>query len=494
MRKLLLSLGLGLPLFGACAPGGGVPAAAVSGGPSAPTTITPLESAQNFFTTGPGSVPVGGTTDSGLTGGHTGATLGMGVNVLPVPGYPGAYNVILRNTGSGYMESFILQIPSGAPPGPRPMLVAFHRANVSHADAFLWTSFPQECDTRGWYFVAPLGGSQRHFGSLVSQINTQRVLDLVCSLYPIDRERIYGVGFSMGGGAVATFAARHFDSDAPHFAAIINHTGTVSVAHAFANDYDDDDSDDGVPPNGANLEAPDLMEFWNGGTPATAAFSFSRCSTIDIDPLTGLVRSGTDLARNLGYLKVMTVLATGDTHPYLPFQTQTWVSQLAALGVDNTFVNPSYTGHSWDALDDDAACNWFAPISYAEPTSGNQLADEDGQLVFRFHVQQDQAGQFTPFQWSVDPVVNRLSLWGSSNLRRISVDAQTLGLAYLGTLNWDDSNTDATADELLLTGVPYAPTQVLRDGLSAAFVYDAQLGTCLLTDPDGAGHAWQIQF
>ena len=493
MRKFLLCLGMGLPFIGACAPAGNAPAAVAPEGPSAPPPLTPLESAQQFFDSGPGSVPVGGTPDSGLSG-SSGGALGMAANVLPVPGYPGAYNVTLRNTGSGYTESFVLQIPSGAPVGPRPMLVAFHRANVSHADAFLWTSFPQECQARGWYFVAPLGGSQRHFSSLVSQINPQRVLDLVCSLYPIDRQRIYGVGFSMGGGAVSTFAARHLDSDAPHFAAILNHSGSVSIAHAFANEIDDNDADDGPLPNGANLEASDLMQFWNGGTPATAAFSFQRCSSIDIDPLTGQVGADTDLARNLGHLKVMTVLATGDTHPYIPYQTQTWVSHLANLGVDNTFNSVAYNGHSWDALDDHAACNWFASISAVEPSSGNQLADEDGQSVFHFHVQQDQTGQFTPFQWLADPTANRLSVWGSRNLRRLSVDAQAIGLAYLGTLRWNHSDLDATADELQLTNLPYAPLQVLRDGQSAAFSYDAQLGTLLLTEPDGFGHQWQIRF
>jgi predicted esterase len=492
MRKNLLCIGWSLAFAVACAPGGSAPSAAAPGGPTSPPRLIDIDLASKFFTTGPGSVPEGGTPDSNITNGQ--GPNGVLVSALPVPGYPDAYNVTLRNTGSGYEESFVLQIPRFAPPGPRPMLVAFHRANVSHADAFLWTKFPEECRRRGWYFVAPLGGSQRHFSSLVSQINTQLVLDVVCHGYPIDRQRIYGVGFSMGGGAVATFAARHLDPDSPHFAAILNHTGTVSISDAFALDYDDNDADDGPLPNGPNLEAPDLMEFWNGGTPATAAFSFQRCSTIDIDPLSGLVGSGTDLARNLGNLKVMTVLATGDTHPYLPFQTQTWVGHLASLGVDNTFVSVQYVGHSWDALDAHAACEWFSPLHDIAPSGGNQLADEDGQAVFRFRVKQDQAGQFTPFQWYVDTAANRLSMWGASNLQRVSVDAQDLGLSYLGTLRWNHSNADGTADELLLTGVPYAPLLVLRDGQAATYVYDAQLGTCLLTDPDGAGHMWQIQF
>jgi acetyl esterase/lipase len=418
----------------------------------------------------------------------------MAVSMVPVPGYTGVYNVTLRNTGSGYGEAFVLQLPGRSQTGNAPMLVAFHRANVSHGDAFLSTSFPAECRRRGWFFVAPLGGHQRHFSSLVSQINTQRVLEYMCSVFRIDRQRIYGVGFSMGGGAVATFAARHLDPDAPHFAAIINHTGTVSVAHAFASDYDDNDADDGPCPGGPNLEAPDLMEFWNGGTPATAAFSFSRCSTIDIDPLTGQVDDSTDLARNLGYLKVMTVLATGDTHPYLSFQTQTWIGELQRQGIDNTFVSVPYVGHSWNALDDHMACEWFDPIRAAEPTEGSELADEDGQSVQRFHVQQDQSGAFTPFRWDVDANANRLSLWGSENLRRISVDAESLGLAYAGTLRWNHMSADGSDDELLLLNVPYAPAQITRDGQPAACVYDAQLGTCLFTNPGGAAHLWQIRF
>jgi len=418
----------------------------------------------------------------------------MGVRVARVPGYPNAYNVRLSNTGSGFAESFILQVPSVAPRGPAPMLVAFHRYGVSHADAFLTTQFPQECERRGWYFVAPLGGHQRHFSSLVSQINTQRVLEFVCSRYAIDQERIYGVGFSMGGGAVATYAARHLDPDAPHFAAIINHSGTVSIAHAFAAEPDDDDADDGPAPGGANLEASDLIEYWNGGNPATSSYSFNRDSTIDLDPSTGLVGPDTDLARNLGCMKVMTVLATGDTNPYISTQTQAWLGQLAERGVDNTFISVPYVGHSWNALDAYAACDWLDPIRWTEPTHGNELADEDGQAIHRFRVDQDQTGQFTPFQWLADATANRLTIWATSNLRRVTVDAQALGLAYVGTLKWNQNSSDKTDDELVLTNLPYQPALVLRDGLPVAYEYDEQLGTCHLIGPGGGTHMWQVRF
>ncbi len=493
MRNLLLCLGFGLPLLGACAPHV-ASSNGIGSGPDAPQ-LGSLELAQKFFETGPGRVPDGGEPDAGFLGMPAGSmTAGMAMRVVPVPGYPGAYNVVLRNTGSGYAESFVLQIPSNPPPGPRPMLVAFHRANVSHADAFLWTQFPAECQARGWYFVAPLGGSQRHFSSIVSQINTRRALELVAALYPIDTQRIYGVGFSMGGGAVATYAARHNDASGLRFAALVNHTGTVSISDAFAKEFDDNDADDGVAPSGLNLESPDLMEFWNGGTPAQVPFSFQRCSTIDLDPLTGLVGSGTDLARNFGRLKVMTVLASGDTNLYLPQQTQTWAAHLAGLGVDDTFVTVPFNGHSWDALDAHAACDWMDPIRLTDPTAGNQLADEDGQAVERFHVRQDAGGGFTPFQWNADSVSNRLSVWGTKNLKRLELDATSLGLAYLGTLRWNHAAADGSADEMLFTNVPSAPLGVFRDGQPASCVYDAQAQTCLVSEADPAGHQWQLQF
>lgn len=455
-----------------------------------------MELARKFFETGPGSVPDGGEPDAGLVagGGSSAPSLGLSTRLVPVPGYPGAYNVVLRNTGSGYAEAFVLQIPSNPPPGPRPLLVAFHRSNVSHADAFLWTQFPAECQARGWYFVAPLGGSQRHFSSLVSQINTRRVLELVAALCPIDPERVYGVGFSMGGGAVATYAARHQDAERLRFAAIVNHTGTVSVADAFAKEWDDNDADDGYAPSGANLENPDLMEFWNGGAPSQAAFSFQRCSTIDLDPLTGLVGAGTDLARNLLGTKVLTVLASGDTHPYLPQETQTWVSHLAGLGVDDTFLSVPFNGHSWDALDAHMVCDWLDPLRLTQPTSGNQLADEDGQGLGAFTVRQDASGAFSPFQWASDTNANRLSVWGTKNLKRLELDPTRLGLAYLGTLRWNHSAADGTADELLLQNCPYAPLHVFRDGQPASASYDPQTQTCLVTETDPAGHQWQLSF
>src|SRR6185503_13512505 len=148
---------------------------------------------------------------------------------VPVAGEPGLYDVTLNNTGSGYEERFLLQVPLVATSTPAPMLVVFHKFGVSHWDAFYNTSFITEARNRGWYLVAPLGASGVSFGSIESQVNTRAALEIVTELYNVDKTRVYGVGFSMGGGNVVSYAARNLDPQRIMFAAICDHTGGISL-------------------------------------------------------------------------------------------------------------------------------------------------------------------------------------------------------------------------------------------------------------------------
>jgi len=68
--------------------------------------------------------------------------------------------------------------------------------------------------------VAPRGIYKENFGAPLPQDQQQQVIDWVLAHYPIDRDRIYGIGFSMGGGGVASYAARHLDRTGAMFAAM----------------------------------------------------------------------------------------------------------------------------------------------------------------------------------------------------------------------------------------------------------------------------------
>src|SRR5262245_1035275 len=160
---------------------------------------------------------------------------GMIARYAPVVGEQGLFQVTLNNTGSGWVERFLLYVPR-LPVGERaPLLVVFHRFGVSHWDAYYWTEYIQQAQRRGWFLVAPLGANQASFSCLEGQINVEAALRYTTDAFNIDRTRVYGVGFSMGGGNVTTYAARHVDPSGVMFAAIVNHTGGVSLANTWAN-------------------------------------------------------------------------------------------------------------------------------------------------------------------------------------------------------------------------------------------------------------------
>lgn len=436
---------------------------------------------QRYFLRGRGAVPAGGAVDwaAGSVGAGTGSEPGSPLFLFgdPVPGFPGLFNIALGNTGSGYLEYFVLQVPHHMPTGPTPLLVVFHQYGVSHADAPYHTNFCEEARERNWFMVAPYGASQTNFGSLPSQINTNAVLDWARANLPIAANRIYGVGFSMGGGGVASYAARHLDPDDSNFAAIVNHTGTVSLIHAYANE-------------GFAIQT--ILEGWFGGSPAAQPFAYRRCSTIDIDPLTELVGVGTDMGRNLKYVRSW--LADQDPQPYLPLETQLFATHMLGLNPANVLTTVSGNVHSWNTLDDTIVCDWLAQYTLQEPLIGNTLADRNG-AWHRFRVEQDAPGAFTPFSWFSTPSANRLNLWATGNLKRLSVDCAPLGLVYSGALKLNMSTADATGDEVLFLHVPSAPISVTRNGApSATPVYNAQLQTLLVPEASGAGAQWVFNF
>lgn len=409
-----------------------------------------------------------------------------------IDGYPGLVEFTLNNTGSGWQEKFLLQLPPVAPTTPVPLLVVFHKFGSSHGDV-LNTSFLSETQARGWYCIAPLGARQKHFGNRESQINTRAALELVAHLFPIDRDRVYGAGFSMGGGAVAGYAARHLDPSGVRFAAICDHTGGVSLAHTWFSEPDDADLDDNLPQPGQNLEVPDVLESLFGGTPSAVPFEYQRCSTIDLDPITNQIGPGTDFGRNLAHIPTLVWIASGDPLLYLGTQSYAFDGHLQAQNAGHQLTVASGSVHSWSTLDETAVCDWLQTKTLQTPSAGRTLADEDG-TWFHFGIEQDAPGAFTPFTWDVDTQARRLELSQTANLRRISFDAAGAGLALSGNVTLRISTADGTGDRVRILGVAAAPIAVTRDGLAASGTYDAFTHTYEIVESNAAQHDWVLTF
>ncbi len=430
-------------------------------------------------------------------GGSVAATGGV-TSLQAVPAQPGSPSSLVYigsiTTGTGFPEAFVLHTPTQLPnPQPAPLLVVFHQFGKSHTD-LLNTGFVQAAFERGWYVVCPLGGSKKHFSSIPSQLNTEIVLNWLLSVpfFNVDRDRIYGVGFSMGGGAVSNYAARHKDPGAPVLAALVNHTGTVSIENAYLDDcvY-------------FGCAAQWIFDFWFGDSTAGSAspWAMARSSTVAYDPATLAVDPDRSLAVNLLDTGVrLTRGASDNSVPYLPEQMSVLRDHLTALGAPQA-VSPDYqelpySSHDWDLLDYGATLDWLGLHVRATPAGGRVIADGN-RRYYHFSLEQGSGLAFSPFEWWVDTAANAVGFESSANVQRVTVDTASAGLdtsAPLTVSLGDVGGTgDGTGDVLRLGGYAAAPSAVTRDGVpTTAWTFDAQLGTLTLQESNGAPHVWLV--
>lgn len=385
----------------------------------------------------------------------------------------------------GYLEPFILLVPSPLPATPRPLVVVFHKFGSSHLDVLQNTDFVRQCARRGWFLVCPTGASRKHFGSLESQANTEAVLEWIRHnpSLRIDEERIYGVGFSMGGGAALSYAARHRDPAGLRFAALINHSGGVALNHTYLNEP----------------SVRWILDFWygDGSVGSAQPWRMTRSSALDFDPTTLSVDPTSDMVRNLGSTPLSTFCASADPILYLPVQNDVLDVHLRqglgrASDPNYAYQVVPFASHEWGMLDASAACDWFAQHRLTDPTAGRLLADQDG-VFEQFLVEQDQPGAFTPLDWSLDASANRVELLATANLTRVTLDPIAAGLSTGADLELRVSSADGTGGEFALAHWPASPSQVLRDGVaSTAWTYDASTRELVLLESDAALHVWTV--
>lgn len=419
---------------------------------------------------------------SGLFGGSFSTGVGPRIAVVGMPA-PGVYQVQLDDPGTGWQESVLIGVPSFQSTTPVPLLVMFHAYSTSEWDC--WTNgngLFQGALNRGWYVVAPLGAHQKHFGIPYSQVNIEYALSLFTQLLPVDPDRLYGVGFSMGAGALMSYASRHHDLARPRFAAVTNHTGSSSVAFAFWN-------------------ASDTSDFMNpalfGGSPATFPFLYSQSSALDIDASTAAVDTMTDLVRNLAHVPVLNYHAQGDPLVNLVLATQVVFSWLGSIPTSETYLlAPAVSGHQWSTADANTVLNYMGSKTLQTPRDGEfrVLADRDAHW-FHFYVHQDAAGAFTPFRWNMEPLLNRLTIDETLNLERIEVNTASIGLDTAVDLQVVMGSTDGLPERTTLDGYAAAPQAVLRAGISTnAWTWDpVARSVTLLESNSGANALWTIR-
>ncbi|MFT5287222.1 MAG: hypothetical protein ACI8TQ_003403 [Planctomycetota bacterium] len=414
----------------------------------------------------------------------------------------GGFLVLLQNSPTAFAEVFFIQVPPAlSEEQPSPLLVGFHKFGSSPLDVPTNTSLEQECFDRNWFLLCPLGASQKSFSSIPSQLNTELVIELIVERYKpfIDTKRIYGVGFSMGGGNAVNYAARHLDPSRPMFAAIINHTGPASLR----NGYEEKPADQPI------------METWFGGTPDQNPFEYARSSVLEIldhtppsmgggpgpgpgggftPPAILEIVAKDSLLGNLSHVPIYLVRAKLDPMTFINDQLDAQGRYMSLYGYPHIYKKiGGTTQHVWSTLNEKLTLNWLSQFSLELPISARTMADRDD-TYFYFDIEQSQTGAFTRFDWRIDSVTNTLLLDKTQNLERLSFDLDSTGFSADGPLRIRMTIADGTEDTVRVFGYDVEPLEVLRDGHAVdTWSFDEQTKALLIHEYDHERpHDWII--
>ncbi len=394
---------------------------------------------------------------------------------------PGRMLEITMNVpGQVWQERFVVGIPSQMQ-NPAPVLTMFHGYGEDPRDVMTRSSLPAEAMSRGWIVFIPLGAHHFNYGIDYAQDNIEDGFEFLGARLPIDMDRIYGVGFSMGGGAAASYAARHLDPEHVQFAALVNHTGTTSLRATYQTSNDT-----------ALFSSPLMF----GATPDQNPFVYQRSSTVDSDPGAGLVDTNAEMARNLGTIPLQNWYAVFDVNQTIIEQTVLLDERVGALGGSTEEIVVQSAVHQWGTLDPIAVIDWFESKTLSAPGPGDvtrTLADRDG----RWHslqIEQRTAGDFTPVLWSSQTGVNALYLVDIKNAAAIATDLRDQQLDPARPMHVIAQTLDGHAPILRISGFTQAPSSVnYRGRVVSNWSFDAATGTLTVEETGAATWAhWVI--
>jgi acetyl esterase/lipase len=397
------------------------------------------------------------------------------------PSVYGTWEVTLQDTGTMWEEQFLVGMPRVAQ-SPAPLLVAFHGWGNSEWDIAANTHYFQKAMARGWMVVAPLGAHKFNYSIDYSQQNTEAALDWVLQNFDVDTNRIYGVGFSMGGGSAATYAARHLDPGHARLAAVVDHTGSVSIEHVWWSV-----SDKSILENALMFQGP----------PSNYPFRYQQASVIDMDG-SGNIDPATNLARNLVFTPMKEFAVSGDPNHYLVDETTALHTHLSGMGGDSQLQIVNGNTHEWSTLNEDAVLDWLSARSLVEPPVGSSvrmLADRNGKWR-AFKVDQATPNKFSPFRFTIDTTNNRLILDQVENISSIAFHPAETGLDFFA-----DPSIEVMVDlhgpmsmDIVIHDYDQTPSSVVRTGDSnPSWTWDPSRDTVTLHETNGAGYPrWTV--
>lgn len=335
-------------------------------------------------------------------------------------------------TGTTIGESFKYQLGNSYSAGgpPHPMVIAYHGYGASANSVGVQSTIDEECNARGWVYMAPTGLDDKLFGTPVSQQNVAAAIQWMLNNFNVDPDRLYMIGFSMGGGVVSNFASRHRDPDGLMIAGL----ALVSTSCDWAMTYS-------VTTSGVKT----LMEhpFNFGGPPSTQPFRYQQASALhhaigSYPPLPGALSTALSMATNLGSVPTYMVWDTGD--PVVESSTLNPILRdaLAALGgtldwhtvsgtVDPITLLPA--PHSWAVLDEADAFDFFDGLSVVRTPATFEAQLDLSADVSWASVVQTTTNAFTYVEGFAEAAGREVDVFDVHNARSVEIDGAAIGIA-----------------------------------------------------------------
>ncbi len=351
-------------------------------------------------------------------------------------------------------ERFRLQFPHPAPPRvtDSALVIAFHGFSVSEADIWSFSSFPDECASRGYYLLAPLGLDGENWASTESQVVLDTVLDLIQTFFEINTERVYTAGFSMGGCNALSYALRHQDPDGLRVAGVISHTSTIDLV-------------DNYNQSPANIQV--SMQSGLGGTPVTAASEYQRVSPM-------LTFAG---APDPDYTNVSNLLHVPFYYHVNLFDTETvllaqnaifknWLISSGATASINEVALSSAPKHSWNTMDHQAALDFVDGFTLPAPPDRIEFFADRTEDYLYTELRAIAANEVARYHVDIDAGANSFTFDETKHVDEIAFDLAVMGLDPTKALDVTHETIDATSDSLVLKGYVNPPSSVLVGGLA----------------------------
>ena len=382
-------------------------------------------------------------------------------------------------TGTQVAEIFKYLMPPGYEiyqPGlpPIPLVIAYHGYGASANSVAALSDIDDECYERGWAYFAPTGMDDQLFGSPLCLQNMEAALNYMLVHYNIDRDRIYAVGFSMGGGIMSNFAARHRDPNGTMIAAL----GIVSGTFDWTMSWKMGDS-----------QLKTLMQsqfnFSGPANSATYKFNYQKASGMfytyaSYPPLTQALEPtfNNSLATNFRTIPTFICWDTGDTLSEVQTQEFDFYNLVSGLGgtveyhtVTGTIhpINGLPAPHSWAVLDENQLFDFFeGKVVDRMPQTFHALIAESGTTSW-MSLEQNFTNAFSIVDGTTDPLIPSVALSGVLNASSVHLDMNALGFSSSEPVR---INAGATAGNfaLELTGFDDPP----------AYLVDATTGDLII--------------